>query len=365
MKIEKCIYVDSLEGDISFKEIVLCDVENTSYNELCESFVPKKEYVPVKDDKIFFIPGCNVPRFKVKKFCLDNQVALVKYIEKANVKFVGPESFKLMIIPQNDHFWEKHHFLTHIKKQSNNNPVYFPLINALWNCPSKYVVTRRLMRAYVESAGIRFYELDDLIRDGSTPEYMFTSPESYDKFLSITSDPQVYPQEEIVKRINTGGIMGQKEYESIQRMLKSTDKENLRLAMEAMANSDYEKSCVPLLLILKEYGKAMDSSSSRFHVNFKSLLKFFGIEVLTNINLNIIIETLLKKKLLNKTNLDLLMPLAIDSMTGDFDEGGIKYFKVDKVGVTDVIKQGLSENILDRSYNTQVIEEDEELNPKL
>jgi hypothetical protein len=173
----------------------------------------------------------------------------------------------------------------------------------------------------------------------------------------MQGDNQLYNQDEILRRINIGNVMGEKEYVSIQRMLKSTDRENLKLGMEAMANCDYEKSCVYLLLLMKDYGDKMYGSPTSSHVNFKSLLKFFSVTNINNFDLDDVIRTLLSRKLLNRANLDRLMPLAIEQMKENADTD---YFLPADVAMTDEIKQGLSENILDRDCNVEIVEDTQE-----
>ncbi|MBK7819405.1 MAG: hypothetical protein IPJ60_19090 [Sphingobacteriaceae bacterium] len=48
-------------------------------------------YTPTKGDRLWFYPGCDIPRFKVKQFCQKYDVAVVKYTEKSNIRFISRE----------------------------------------------------------------------------------------------------------------------------------------------------------------------------------------------------------------------------------------------------------------------------------
>jgi hypothetical protein len=148
--------------------------------------------------------------------------------------------------------------------------------------------------------------------------------------------------------------MDKERYDSIRRMFISTDDSDLKLAMEAMANSDYEKSSIYLLLLIEEFGPKMDGSKTKNHVNFKSLLKFFEITGLSSLNLDGIIRSLLKRKLLNTTNLEILRPKAMVILQ---DKVKTAYFEATGVVVTQEIIDGINENILDQDLDTEIVEE--------
>ena len=59
-------------------------------------------------------------------------------------------------------------------------------------------------------------------------------------------------------------------------MFESSDEDNHVLAMEIMANSKYEDSILYLLMLISEYSYRINVSNTRNHVNFKSMLSYFG-----------------------------------------------------------------------------------------
>ena len=51
------------------------------------------------------------------------------------------------------------------------------------------------------------------------------------------------------------------------------------MAMEIMANSNYVDSALYLLMLLEEYGHRIADCNTKNHVNFKSMVSYFGLRV--------------------------------------------------------------------------------------
>lgn len=362
----KCVLIRSIEDTIDFELVPIVEGDQ-SISELAKNVIPKREYTPVKGDKIFLVSGCNIPRFKVKQFCKNYEVSLVKYIEKANAKFIGPECIYPLVdyIKSNLYYqYSKKDTIAHIIKHTGSDPAYLPLLTCITNCESPYVVfTRNSVNPYNSTGDLRDFTYSLFFKEHSkVPSLIFRSMVDYEKYTSYTTEPEFYDQNQIITRINTGGIMGVEEYQSIQRLLKSSDKENVKLAMEGMANCDYEKSCVFLMLLLKEYRNMILTCHTYNHVNFQSMIKFFEIQNYSNteLDLNDIIESLLKRKLLNKANLDMLMPIAEDILK---EAAGLNHFKIKEIEISDEVIAGISESVLNKNYDTVIMEEEDELTP--
>lgn len=363
-QIKTCVHIVGLErgNQPNFHVYYISEESGNYVSKFANDLLPEGNYIPQKGDKIFFLPGCDVPRFKVKQFCETYDVSLVKYVEKANIKFVGPDAIKDMLTSIHFATYSKEDIHSYLTKSFMGDPLYQGLLTAIENQTSAYVLLNwQVKDLFVKKTlGLPFNYIQ--IADVDSPRVRFKDEQTYQKFLNIYSTAGVYNQNEILRRINTGGVMGSEQYISIQRMLNSTDKDNLKLAMEAMANCDYEKSCVYLLLLIAEFGDKMYQSPTRNHVNFKSLLKFFEIQDIYLVTLDDIIKSLLKRKLLNKSNLDMLMPAAIQQMK---ENANLKYFTVEKIGLEESLLKGLEDNILDQDCDTEVVEDSEDqITPK-
>ena len=64
---------------------------------------------------------------------------------------------------------------------------------------------------------------------------------------------KVYNQNNILRLINDSVILNNDSYDELTKILDSNDDHNIKLAMELIANCDYEKSAVYILLLFKYY----------------------------------------------------------------------------------------------------------------
>ena len=312
-------------------------------------------YEPKKGDKLFIHSSCTIPRFKIKTFCKEYGVALVKTEVSANIKIISKrDTIKDYFISSYYYKFNKQELITIISKYN-----FKDVVSELMSIDSEhaYMLSTNCFGDYNTPI---YKEISDLDYSHESVPY-FRSEESYEDFLKLQSQT-LYDQDDILKRLNTGGVMDKEQYESIQRLFNSTDTENVKLGMEAMANCDFEKSAVYLLILLREYGHAMFNCGNRNHVNFKSMLKFFNINYdIRSIGLDQIIQSLISRKLLNNDNLDRLMPEMITNMKR---HSGTDYFEIDKVKPNSEVIKSIEENILDTECNTEIIDYDEEeINP--
>jgi hypothetical protein len=90
-------------------------------------------------------------------------------------------------------------------------------------------------------------------------------------------------------------------------MLKSSDADNHVVAMEIMANSNYTKSCVYLMMLIMNNYIAIDTSRTKRHVNFKSLLNYLNLNPGNlHVDINKIIYFMAERELLTIETLDIL-----------------------------------------------------------
>lgn len=329
------------------------------------SITTGRQYRPTAGDKIYLTTGCNIPRFKVKQFCQDHKVALVKYKERATAIFVGPESVE-PLFRQGDgvRIVPKDMFLKFVDRViGNSDPRYLPTIedvkksefDSVFMEPSVYNIMQN--KTFF---GIKLCDGKD-VAYSYMPHYI-NNEDNLKLFEVLCTDPKVYNQDDMLKLLNTAGPMTEDMYHSIKRLFESTDVQNTKLAMEAMANCDFEKSAVPLLLLIREFGKKIEESGNKHHVNFKSLCRFFSIQDVENVNLDLIINSLKAKKLLSPSNLKILMPEAMKQAAKD---AKLKHFTVKAMDVSDEVKEALKENTIEEA-NVDIIDEPaeyEEINP--
>ena len=330
-------------------------IENTDID--IKPLIPQTTYTPANGDKIYIYPDCDIPRFKIKQFCENNSVSLVKYPDKANVKILGEKSITGLFTRTWYRVIERNLFKSYLLTCSANLNNHAHVLEVLAQTTSNKV--------YLQYSSLS--SLQRLVGKTLTSDYypviIFKSDESYERFIAISNETNIYHQSEILKKLNTGTVMKEEDYVSIQRLFQSKDADNTKLAVEMMANCDFEKSAVYLLRLIQNYGFRIHEAPNRTHVNFKSLLKFFNISHTRNFYLDDVISTLIQRKLLNQINFDKLLP----EIKEDLESGHrTDYLKIKEVEIPDIVLTAFEENILDGDKNTLIFDDDvEEINPHL
>lgn len=338
----------------------LIHVIEEPFNTVVSGIIQKtKEYAPNKGDKLFFLPGCTVPRFKMKKFCEEYGTAMVKYKEKASALFVGTESIKELMKQTYSYTMSVDSFRDFMRK--HGKPELLSMIEQI-NAKYIYVIYNNVdvIKKFTTTG---FKPVDDLkYRGGKACQ--FKDEESLNIFKSFIDTPNIYHEKDVLRRINTGKPLMEEDYTSLLRFFESSDDNNIKLAMDIMANCDYEKSSVYLMLLFYKYGFVMRDMNTVKHVNFKSLLKFFNLSNLDSVYLDTMVDSLIALQLLNRQNIEVLLP----EVTARFNEvntkAHIRHFRCSAIEYSDEIAEALNNNILDATHDTTILSEPEEsLNP--
>jgi len=299
--------------------------DDNLYIQVNQSLFKDKKYEPKANDKIYFFPGCNIPRFKLKEYCSKHKVAPVKFKIRANVVIMGPESYKDLFVLKRDAriSWDTFSKfvedmfplgdprtlqLKHDMKDVNENFQYVSVSDDIFEDLTSNTTPFGVM------INIPLDENSNPV--GYDSHFIQVKDEaSYDILKEITApNSKYFGQDDILIGLNTGVIMDQEIYETIKDSFNSPDVENHKVAMAFMANVDYRESAVYIMLLIREFGNKIYNVKNKDHVNFKSMLTYFGVPIL-HLNLNDIIDSLLKKKLLTRANLNLILPFVRDEMT--------------------------------------------------
>jgi len=192
----------------------------------------------------------------------------------------------------------------------------------------------------VEKVCFTYYDSDTFDINGfdldmNSNHIKYCTQENFDIIRDLFTGNITYIQDDILKILNQDVVIDKEMYKQIDAMLESGDNSNIKIAMEIMANSNYEHSAPYLLLLFKNYGYRIWDSGFRNHVNFKSLVEFFdlnGRRGYTNIDLDEIINILKTKKFLTKETINIFMPLAYDEIK---ENCSLEHFKVSKIEFLD------------------------------
>lgn len=257
-----------------------------------------------KDSKVYFAKNCAIPRVKIKSYCEENNLKVIRDMDKSDYIVYSDDSFHRNINYGWFHVLPTEEFINFLKAAIEKNlftQEYLDnIIEALNQAEYKdkitydYGTARFIAHITKEITG-KNYTSNSKRLDYITDENM----------AKIIKDPDSYKfihQDYILSKLNVDNILTEESYNSIRSLLDSNDESNLCVGMEIMANSDYDNSALYLLLLLKEFRQKLYYSKYKNHVNFKSLLQYFSVNLNHSYDWDFIILTLKNKKLMTKEN---------------------------------------------------------------
>ena len=250
-------------------------------------------YVPVKGDMIYLLPGVNIPRVKLKDLALSLGIRVVRDPAKANVIFAGRNS---------------------VAKITSSRWAYkvsstFALERIKEICDDGYYIQN--LETAITSTGETdiFGSYDDITniiahntRNEYNSSYIYTIDPEYSEMYTTVKSKTIYSETELLNNINgdDSTTIDEEVFQQLKNMFDSSDTDNHVLAMEIMANSKYEDSILYLLMLISQNAYKINSSNTRNHVNFKSMLTYFGWQPrdVTHQNTDDIVQIIDKKGLL-------------------------------------------------------------------
>lgn len=257
------------------------------------TIVNAQGYVPVKGDMIYLLPGVNIPRVKLKDLALSLGIRVVRDPAKANVIFAGRNS---------------------IAKITSSRWAYkvsstFALERIKEICDDAFYIQN--LETAIASTGETdvfgdYNDIYNILAKGSrndySSSYIYTIDPDYSEMYHTVKSKTIYSEAELLNNINgdDSTTIDEEVFQQLKNMFESSDNDNHVLAMEIMANSKYEDSVLYLLMLISENAYKINNSNTRNHVNFKSMLTYFGWQPrdVTHINTDDIVQMIDKKGLL-------------------------------------------------------------------
>ena len=327
-------------------------------------------YTPKAGDKIYFMPGVNVPRVKLKDLILKDGIKVVRNPNEANVIISCSDT-----IPKiSSRFWSVPLPVSILK-------FYVEKMNDVLDHKDIEDIT----------SALEFYTKDTVLCDYSTirnlsdsdlpmfqdliklPEYDTLSALNGEYFYKIDAEyEELYDTVKNTKHVHEcclleilngpdAVVIDTEMYEQLKQMLASSDHDNHILAMEIMANCKYKESILYLEMLFFLYSDTMHSKSSKNHVNFKSLLSYLEKTSGMNTTLDVIIKSLKAKNVLDKDKVDVLLKELGHFITSEI-ESRYKLFKVKQLTLHEDILKDLGGYY---AYDSVVLEEPENILPEV
>lgn len=248
-------------------------------------------YAHTAGERLYFMPGCTVPRIKVREFCAKNGGTIVKEPGRATIIFYSEDTVKELFecSPSQCYRMSRSHYLKWLKIAYENvdSTAHGDMLNTFYKKESALVLQSQSPfviidnRNYVKSIVLGEMScswLGHVVNSGIPPEHVVESTgllvkEGMDDKVVFVDSPLLCHQNAIVKHINVIEIDDDM-YVELSKMLDSDDEHNTTLAMEIMANCNYDRSLPYLMALMKFHSVDIVANKAYNHVNFQTLTKY-------------------------------------------------------------------------------------------
>lgn len=340
------------------------EIETTNYfDPSIDTFnINQNGYTPMKGDKLYFLPGVNIPRIKLKDLATKFGIRTVRDVSEANVIFGSSKTKDKMT----GYTWKYKIPTTIVQlffetyKNDLDTYQYSKLENALEFYTEEYILTDwSTARTFTDndlpqwnsySQQPQFLSFDESRNTSS--EHVHEVNKDYIHLYDLIKGKEIIDESCLLDQLNGDDavIIDADMFTQLSTMFNSSDDDNHILAMEIMANSKYKESLLYIEMIFKNHAYTIGQSNTKNHVNFKSLLSYLNKNNrYIDTSLDDIMDSLISKKVLTKDKVDILLENYGEEIK---NRGDSTYFKVQTITVNEDTLSLLNEN-----YNYKVIED--------
>ena len=339
-------------------------IETTNYfDPSIDTFnINQNGYTPMKGDKLYFLPGVNIPRIKLKDLATKFGIRTVRDVSEANVIFGSSKTKDKMT----GYTWKYKIPTTLVQlffetyKNDMDDYQFSKIDNALEFYTEEYILTDwSTARNFTDndlpqwnSYSAQPQYVDYHSKSRSSSEHVHEVNKEYIHLYELIKGREIIDESCLLDQLNGDDavIIDADMFTQLTTMFNSSDDDNHILAMEIMANSKYKESLLYIEMIFKNHAYTIGQSSSKNHVNFKSLLSYLNKNNrYIDTSLDDIMDSLISKKVLTKDKVDILLENYSEEIK---NRGDSTYFKVQTITVNEDTLSLLNEN-----YNYKVIED--------
>ena len=312
-----------------------------------DNFLPinNKDYTPTKGDKLYFLPGVNIPRVKLKDLSLQHGVKNIRDIDQATHVFCGKNTVDKLVT---NHWY-----------YSMDTELLKEIIDNSENIMDDYYREnfRQALEFYTEDIVIVAYDSASTLRNSDLPAldkiegsvlrnsniYYTVDQEHKNLFPGILS-LDLYDESKLLKYINgdDAATIDDTMFLQISDMFKSSDQDNHIIAMEIMANCNYIDSLLYIEMLFENYANQMSNCHTKNHVNFKSLISFLGKNKnYMGTDIDDIVTSLIAKDVFDLEKVNVIMKYYGQEIA---DRGGNKFFEVKSITLNETAAKLLNTN---------------------
>lgn len=339
-------------------------IETTNYFDIGSDdiTITNNGYTPMKGDKLYFLPGVNIPRIKLKDLATKFGIRTVRDISEATILFGSSKTKDKMT----GYSWKYKIPTTLVQlffetyKNDLDAYQYSKLENALEFYEEESILCDwSTARTFTDndlpqwnSYSAQPQYVDYHSRSRSSSEHVHEVNKEYIHLYQLIKGREIIDESCLLDQLNGDDavIIDADMFTQLTTMFNSSDDDNHILAMEIMANSKYKESLLYIEMIFKNHAYTIGQSNTKNHVNFKSLLSYLGkANRYIDTSLDDIMESLTLKKVLTKDKVDILFENYGEEIK---NRGDSTYFKVQTITVNEDTLSLLNEN-----YSYKVIED--------
>ena len=339
-------------------------IETTNYfDPSIDTFnINQNGYTPMKGDKLYFLPGVNIPRIKLKDLATKFGIRTVRDVSEANVIFGSSKTKDKMT----GYTWKYKIPTTLVQlffetyKNDMDDYQFSKIDNALEFYTEEYILTDwSTARNFTDndlpqwnSYSQQPQYTDYHSKSRASSEHVHEVNKDYIHLYDLIKGKEIIDESCLLDQLNGDDavIIDADMFTQLTTMFNSSDDDNHILAMEILANSKYKESLLYIEMLFKNHSYSIGNCHTKNHVNFKSLLSYLGkANRYIDTNLDNIMESLISKKVLTKDKVDILLENYGHEINS---RGDSIYFKVQTITVNEDTLSLLNEN-----YNYKVIED--------
>lgn len=239
----------------------------------------KDDAIIENNDKYYFMPGVSIPRVKLKDLFAKNKIKTARDINEATKVFIGLRTIDNLT----DYNWlyqipvsSVNSFISGARDMMHMDEYYINKITtALEFYQEDIVLCSYATSQYFNKNYSSLSYVDKIIPESNS--FYYIKPDHVETYYNLI-DKDIYSEKSLMKHLNgeDAAIMNESMYESVRDMFNSRDTDNHVLAMEIMANCQFEKSILYIMFLIEEFENQISNQRSRTHVNFKSLLAYLN-----------------------------------------------------------------------------------------
>lgn len=338
--------------DLNFREVFTKDFEAQSL---------RQNYIPGRNDKLYFLPGVNIPRVKLKNLTTEYNIKTVRDVEDATHIFAGKDTSANIGKIHWQYTLDRiavENFIT-LAKEDIDSYDFNKLELALAGYTEDYVFcsynTRRLILGFDNNlpckSNLQFQQ--NLLKLQHNDSVRVSAIKSnYEKLYTYVSQCDLYSETALLAHVNGDDavIIDETVFDQLQTMLRSSDDDNATLALEIMANCNYSDSLLYLEMLFKECAHNIANCSAKKHVNFRSLLSYLNKDYrYFDTSLDNIVQSLINKKVLTQDKLDILINRYNEELSR---HGSTTFFRVKTVTMSTEVLE-----LLNTNYSNQITED--------